>query len=454
MTRTTLTIMGAILVAATRVSGADDLKTYRDKYYKSRVEIVAGHTENVQKLHKKYAGSLDALFVRVKKAGDLQKTLAVKAEIARYQKEKTMPATPATVPDIKNIQTAFSKYSTDLGLQKGKQLYELAQKYDAALDKLQRRLVSSDKLDEATAIQAERDRAKKEALDGGATPAAAATADGRSVDSESRNSHLRENSFEFKGHGYYRLPLRHTFPDARLICRHLGGHILAIDNSYEYDFIQKKITETPGPIWLDITDEKVEGTWRNWRGARPGFLKWHKGEPSDSGSGEDAACLGYPKLPDMADAPTNKHFAVICEWDPGMAPRMRAIDELGLCEISVTPTRGVSIQTLTPGVQRLSGGYKPRFSHVSPDLIGAQFLRVPWQSRPTHNITVTKQGYLYAYKIHEWADRAKFPWERVPDAVGGAHHGSGADRIRVKAGDTFTIKSYETGVIASKIAVQ
>jgi hypothetical protein len=358
------------------------------------------------------------------------------------------------VPDIKKVQTAFTKYATNLDLQKGKQLFTLAQKYDAALDKLQRRLVSSDKLDEATAIHAERDRAKKEALEGGAMPSDATASDSRSTDSKSRSSHFRENSFEFRGHRYYRLPLRYNFHDARLMARHLGGHLVAIDNKYEYEFIQKRIAEKPGAMWLDLTDEKTEGTWKNWRGARPSFVKWQRGEPSHSSDAEDAVCIGFGKMPDMYDAPTNMYCAVICEWDPGMTPKLRGIDELELCEVSLTPTRGVSIQTLTPGVQRLSGGYKPRFGHVAPDLVGAQFTRVPWQSRPTHNITVTKPGYLYTYKIHGWADRIKFPWERVPDAVGGSHHKSGADRIRVKAGDTFTIKSYETGVIASKISVK
>ena len=113
------------------------------------------------------------------------------------------------------------------------------------------------------------------------------------------------------------------------------------------------------------------------------------------------------------------------------------------------------MQSLKAGTARLSGGYGAGISHVADDLRGASFLRVRWQSRPSHDVTVTKPGYLYVWKIHGWPDRSKHPWEHVPDAVIGAYHKSGAYRLRVKLGDRFLVNvTMETSVVAAKIELK
>ena len=66
-----------------------------------------------------------------------------------------------------------------------------------------------------------------------------------------------------------------------------------------------------------------------------------------------------------------------------------------LCQIRVVSGTNVSAETLEEGAARLSGGYRPSFSHVAEEMKGAEFLRAPWKSKPTYVVEVIASGYLY-----------------------------------------------------------
>jgi formylglycine-generating enzyme required for sulfatase activity len=141
---------------------ADDLKTFREAYEKSSADILQSANPEFGDLQQKYKKALEAMKTTVQNQGDLVKTKAVIAEIDRFQKEKSQPATlnENELPVIKAYQVAYvkqyAKLETDLTLKLG----ALTVKYEQDLDRLQKEMVKAGKLDEATAVLEEREKAK------------------------------------------------------------------------------------------------------------------------------------------------------------------------------------------------------------------------------------------------------------------------------------------------------
>ena len=150
-----ITIAGIVLISA-GLTSAKDLNTYRSIYEESMEDIILSLGMKMTDLDQQYSKSLDALLAKVKRAGDLDKTTAVMEEIARFGTENTMPAKPSELLDIQNLQSSFTKQASPHEANKAKSIITLTSKYDQALERLQKTLVSSSKLDDAKVVQTER----------------------------------------------------------------------------------------------------------------------------------------------------------------------------------------------------------------------------------------------------------------------------------------------------------
>ena len=146
---------GMLLVSAT-VLFAADLKAHKSTYEKRMGTIVLEHGMKITELGGHYTQALDALLSKVQKVGNLDKTTAVMAEMSRFSKQKAMPSAPSALLEIRNLQSSFSRQATLYEGSRAKRVFTLSSKYDQALDRLQRGLVSSGKLDAAKAVQEER----------------------------------------------------------------------------------------------------------------------------------------------------------------------------------------------------------------------------------------------------------------------------------------------------------
>lgn len=149
------------ILLLTNIASAKDLATYRATYEVHLDELSQSHRMSMTELGQKYTSSLDALLAKVKKAGDLDRTTAVMAELERLAKEESMPANPSVSPDIRHLQSAYAKQASRHERDKARKIVSLTSKYDQVLERLQKRLVSSSKLDDAKAVQAERRRVEK-----------------------------------------------------------------------------------------------------------------------------------------------------------------------------------------------------------------------------------------------------------------------------------------------------
>lgn len=114
----------------------------------------------------------------------------------------------------------------------------------------------------------------------------------------------------------------------------------------------------------------------------------------------------------------------------------------------------VSVQLLTKGAERLSGGYRPPFTKVSKDLVGAHFLRVPWQSKSTMTVRVKISGDLLSISpSKESLESDAVDWRQTKTLVGGPYL-TRVFRARVRQGDQFKVSGFELSLIAQEIALE
>ena len=97
----------------------------------------------------RYGQSLDSAMQSLKKSGDLDTYLVVEAEKKRFDVEKTVP-TPTTA--VKPISDAAATYYRGMA--------QLLRQYGTGLDGLIKRLMVQDKIDDAKAAKAEKDKAE------------------------------------------------------------------------------------------------------------------------------------------------------------------------------------------------------------------------------------------------------------------------------------------------------
>jgi formylglycine-generating enzyme required for sulfatase activity len=141
---------------------AADLKTLQKAYQADSAKILQSSNPQFSDLQQQYKKALETLKTVVQNQGDLVKTKAVIAEIERFQKEKSQPAAvnESEIQEIKTFQSSYVKQYVKLETDLTIKLGALTVKYEQDLDCLQKDMVKAGKLDEATAVQAERDLQK------------------------------------------------------------------------------------------------------------------------------------------------------------------------------------------------------------------------------------------------------------------------------------------------------
>jgi len=134
-----------------------DLKSSKASYEKDLEVIKRSHKMHMTDLGELYIKALHSLLSQVQKAGDLDKTTAVKNEITRFMLSQTMPEKASIFLGVKNLQETFRKRESSYKVSNANKVISLTSKYQKSLETLQRDLVSSDKLPEARMVRKERE---------------------------------------------------------------------------------------------------------------------------------------------------------------------------------------------------------------------------------------------------------------------------------------------------------
>ncbi len=156
-----LILISVIMLVSAGITSANDLATFKATYEKSLEPIIFTYATKMTELGQQYTESLETLLANVQKQGDLEKTKAVMAEIARFNNDKVMPPTPSNMPGIKNGQARYAQVASSLEANRARSVLALVTKYDQALERVQRKYVTSGSLDLAEAVQKERNVVQK-----------------------------------------------------------------------------------------------------------------------------------------------------------------------------------------------------------------------------------------------------------------------------------------------------
>ncbi len=124
---------------------------------------------------------------------------------------------------------------------------------------------------------------------------------------------------EFEGHWYQCFGEPVTWPQAQAACQEMGGHLIIINSEEENTFASFFVTGTRA-LWIGLTDEAQEGTWRWVDGTPAEFTAWAPGEPNDWQGREDHAEIALYEDDGVIYARWNDSDIAhvdgfICEWD-------------------------------------------------------------------------------------------------------------------------------------------
>ncbi len=131
--------------------------------YEQRVnEVETAHAAGMAKLDAGYLRALENLSAKAKQSGDLDKSLAIAAEIERATVHKLPPALASAVPELQKLMDTYREEAGKLGRERSGKLFPFASAYDKALEQLEKALVKDGDLKGAKAVRDEREARGKD----------------------------------------------------------------------------------------------------------------------------------------------------------------------------------------------------------------------------------------------------------------------------------------------------
>ncbi len=124
-----------------------------------------------------------------------------------------------------------------------------------------------------------------------------------------------------------------------------------------------------------------------------------------------------------------------------------------LSKIEISSSTNTSIHVLSEKAARLSGGYRPTFSHVGDAIDGAEFTCVPWKSSPTFHINAITSGYIYMIGVGTSNfDKTDAEIIEVEDTLDGKYVGK-CYRVYLRKGQSYQCSGFETCLIGRSITI-
>ncbi|MBN2528987.1 MAG: trypsin-like peptidase domain-containing protein [Deltaproteobacteria bacterium] len=102
-----------------------------------------------------------------------------------------------------------------------------------------------------------------------------------------------------------------TWQESRVACESMGARLVSVSHADENSLLQRFAGNT-NDLWLGLTDEAQEGTWRWHSGESLSYTNWNSGEPNDAGGNEDYTEL-YVSSGRWNDLPNDSNLSAICE---------------------------------------------------------------------------------------------------------------------------------------------
>lgn len=299
---------------------SQDIKSLKAVYEKeSRTIELAAQSQNKEALNQ-YKKALDTRLADLKQRGDLKTFLLVEAEQKRFIEEQTITLNVPSVLD--SVVQAYQKFVAETEIERNRQKAVLIKRYTAALDNLIKQLMQGNKIEDATAVQAEKDRVAFELADAESKIPVVTNSVSRVVVETrparpSRRLMIPKEAVKFNGHHYLFVGEKKTWHEAKKACEAMGGHLVTISGEAENKFLA---SITGGHrVWIGMYRDKSKTITMVWVDGTPlKFTAWFRGEPNNLGGVEDyvdyLVWQGNPIWCDRADS-FDLIGGYVCEWD-------------------------------------------------------------------------------------------------------------------------------------------
>ena len=177
-----------------------------------------------------------------------------------------------------------------------------------------------------------------------------------------------------------------SWTDAEAAVVALGGHLVAIKDAAEQQFLSNEFGSQPH--WIGFNDAAMENTFVWSSGDPVTYTNWAFGEPNDFGStGEDYAVMNWNSLGNWNDLPDDNlgtHRGII-EWVPPAGTRVEVKN--------LAPTIGAGpSETLSPA---LNGSFsRTGMAFTDPGTLDVHTVEVDWDGDAVadESFTVTPAG--------------------------------------------------------------
>jgi len=107
---------------------------------------------------------------------------------------------------------------------------------------------------------------------------------------------VNELSADYGGHRYILVLQRKNWQMAKRDAEARGGHLVEIASANEQKFVEqlidKGMRQAAFPVWIGLSDEESEGTWKWVSDAAVVYQNWQRGQPTnDNGITPENYCV-------------------------------------------------------------------------------------------------------------------------------------------------------------------
>jgi len=147
------------LICSAQQTGSMTLETLQSAFSSKEVEIEAAFVKASSEALNTYGKAIEPARKERKNAGDLDAVLALDAELKRFAADRTIPAADKMPAAMAGEVATYRKSIANAEAARTNQRAGILNTYVKSLDSLVKRLTQQDKLDDAKAAKAEKDRA-------------------------------------------------------------------------------------------------------------------------------------------------------------------------------------------------------------------------------------------------------------------------------------------------------
>ena len=316
-------MLAAALIAATN-AGASQLDTYRETYEREVQKIRDAHATSLGSLSNSYAKSLDVAIDTLRREGDPDAVVTAMAEKVRFERDRTIPSTPADdLPRLlQDLQAKYNETVKAVGIAKAKRFTDLTNRYIVALNRLMRILTNESNLEEALLVKNEMERVEFVVAD--IESKLKGIADRKAVEKakqeeETRLARLRmrlpkeaRDAVEWNGHFYKFFAVKGlSWRDALRRCEVMGGTLVQFETEQEAAFVTSIVDNGYTHVGGYYSHKDRRWYWTDNTAIT--FFQWRHDQPNQLDISPTLAINAQGEWYDMKRGEP-RIVGFVCEW--------------------------------------------------------------------------------------------------------------------------------------------